>query len=158
VSLWLRLRWFLSRIHHLIRSIVARSASYREAETVVFSCGRSCEHRRAHLGRTTGRDASLLPWLLETHSSGWSRDSEVCIATGYGLDDRGIGDRAPVGSRIFSTVSRPALGRTQPPIKWVPAALSLGVKRPGLDAGHSLPTSVEIRRVELYLYSFISMA
>jgi hypothetical protein len=31
-----------------------------------------------------------------------SRDSAVGIATGYGQDDRGVGVRVPVGSRIFS--------------------------------------------------------
>jgi hypothetical protein len=55
-----------------------------------------------------------------------SRDSVVGIATGYGLDDRGVGVRVPVGSRIFSTSSRPALGSTQPPIQWVPGTLSWG--------------------------------
>jgi hypothetical protein len=30
-----------------------------------------------------------------------SRDSSVGIATGYGLDDRAVGVRVPVGSRIF---------------------------------------------------------
>jgi hypothetical protein len=36
-----------------------------------------------------------------------SRDSVVGIATGYGLDDRGVGVRVLVGSRIFSSPSRP---------------------------------------------------
>jgi hypothetical protein len=36
-----------------------------------------------------------------------SRSSAVGIATGYGLDDRGIGVRVPVGSRIFSSRSCP---------------------------------------------------
>jgi hypothetical protein len=36
-----------------------------------------------------------------------SRGSVVGIATGYGLDDRGVGDRVPVGSRIFSSPRRP---------------------------------------------------
>jgi hypothetical protein len=35
------------------------------------------------------------------------RDSSVGIATGYGLDDRGVGVRVQVGSRIFSSPSRP---------------------------------------------------
>jgi hypothetical protein len=51
-----------------------------------------------------------------------------CIATGYGLDGRGVEVRVPVGSRIFSTSSIPALGSTQPPIQWAPGALSPGVK------------------------------
>jgi hypothetical protein len=37
----------------------------------------------------------------------WSLDSSVGIATGYGPDDRGIGVRVPVGSRIFSSARRP---------------------------------------------------
>jgi hypothetical protein len=34
-----------------------------------------------------------------------SRDSVVGIVTSYELDDRGIGVRVPVGSRIFSSLS-----------------------------------------------------
>jgi hypothetical protein len=49
-----------------------------------------------------------------------SRDSAVGIATGYGLDDRGIGVLVPLGSRIVFTSSSPALGPTQSPIQWVP--------------------------------------
>jgi hypothetical protein len=45
-----------------------------------------------------------------------SRDSSVGIATGYELDHRGVGVRVPVGSRLFTTSSTPALGSTQPPI------------------------------------------
>jgi hypothetical protein len=33
--------------------------------------------------------------------------SSVGIATGYGLDDREVGVRAPVGSRILSSPRRP---------------------------------------------------
>jgi hypothetical protein len=36
-----------------------------------------------------------------------SRDSVVGIAAGYGLNDRGVGVRVPVGSRIFSSPRRP---------------------------------------------------
>jgi hypothetical protein len=36
-----------------------------------------------------------------------SWDSAVGIATGYGLDDRRVGVRVPVGSRIFSSTRRP---------------------------------------------------
>jgi hypothetical protein len=47
---------------------------------------------------------------------------------------------------------------TQPPIQWVPGALSLRVKRLGREADHSPPSSVEIKeRVELYLPSPIRL-
>jgi hypothetical protein len=36
-----------------------------------------------------------------------SRDRSVDIATGYGLDDRGVGVRVPEDSRIFSSPRRP---------------------------------------------------
>jgi hypothetical protein len=36
------------------------------------------------------------------------RDNVVGIATGYGLDERGVGVRVPIGSRIFSSPRRPA--------------------------------------------------
>jgi hypothetical protein len=65
----------------------------------------------------------------------------------YGLDDRAIGVRFPAGQRIFpaASVSRPALGPTQPPVQWVPGVLSPGVKaRPGRDVDHSPPCSAEV--------------
>jgi hypothetical protein len=37
----------------------------------------------------------------------YRRDSSVGIATGYGLDHRGVGVRVQVGSRIFSSTRRP---------------------------------------------------
>jgi hypothetical protein len=64
------------------------------------------------------------------HLEAPSRDSVVGIATCYGLDDRGVGVQVPVGVRIFT--SRPALGSTQPPIQWVPGAISPGVSGGGL--------------------------
>jgi hypothetical protein len=56
----------------------------------------------------------------------------------------------PVGAGIIfllatTAVSRPALGPTQPPIQWVPGALSLGVKRPGREADHSPPPTTELK-------------
>jgi hypothetical protein len=36
-----------------------------------------------------------------------------------------------------ATTTRTALGLTQPPIQWVPGALSLGIKLPGSEADHS---------------------
>jgi hypothetical protein len=74
------------------------------------------------------------------------------IATGYGLDDRGVGVPSPgrVKNILFSTSSIPALGSTQPPIQRVPVALFLGVKRPEREADHSPPISAEVNKMWMY--------
>jgi hypothetical protein len=63
-------------------------------------------------------------------------------------------------STLFSTSSRPPSGATQPPIQWVPGALSLGVKRLGREADHSLPASAEVKKMWIYTstppYSFMA--
>jgi hypothetical protein len=47
-----------------------------------------------------------------------------------------------------------ALWPTQPPIQWVPGALSLEVKLPGHEVDHSPPSSAAVKEwVELYLHS-----
>jgi hypothetical protein len=48
----------------------------------------------------------LFNMTYSVYSKG-NRDGVVSIVTGYGLDDRGVGVRAPVGSRIFSSPCRP---------------------------------------------------
>jgi hypothetical protein len=88
-----------------------------------------------------------LIWLL------WrSRDSIDRIATSYGLDDRGVGVRVPVESRIFFSPNNPS--RLWGP----PNLLSNGyrglsppeVKRPGREFDHSPPASAEVRKMWIY--------
>jgi hypothetical protein len=59
-----------------------------------------------------------------------SRDSVVGIATGYGLDDGGVGVPSPgkVKNFLISTSSRPALRPTYPPIQGISGTLSPGGK------------------------------
>jgi hypothetical protein len=56
------------------------------------------------------------------------------------------------GLRIFllTAASRKALGPIQPPIQWVPGALSLGVKRPGRETDHSLSSTAEVKNAWSY--------
>jgi hypothetical protein len=70
-------------------------------------------------------------------------------ATGWTIGVLGFDSRRGLGI-FLTTASRTALGPTQPPIQWVPGALSLGVKRPGLEAVHSLPSSAEVKNAWSY--------
>jgi hypothetical protein len=51
---------------------------------------------------------------------------------------------------LFSLSSRPAMGPTQSPIRWVPGILSPGIKRQGHEADHSPPTSAEVNKMWIY--------
>ena len=55
--------------------------------------------------------------MISYYTLTYGRDSSVGIATRFGLDGLGIEFR---WGRAFPHPSRPALGPTQPPIKWVP--------------------------------------
>jgi hypothetical protein len=55
---------------------------------------------------------------------------------------------------LFSSLSRPALGPTQPPIQWVPRALSAGVKLKGRETDHSPPASSEVKKMWNYTSTF----
>jgi len=65
--------------------------------------------------------------------------SSVGITTDYRLDNPGSNSRRDE----FFRPSRPALGSTQPPAKWVPG-LSGGIVRPGRAADHSPPSSAAV--------------
>jgi hypothetical protein len=88
--------------------------------------------------------------------------TEFCsdgIATGYGLDDRGVGVRVLEESRIFSSPRRPdwLWGPTHP---MGTGAFSPGVKRQGPEADRSPPTSAEVKTMWIYTstppYAFMS--
>jgi hypothetical protein len=51
---------------------------------------------------------------------------------------------------LFSKFSRPDLGSTQPPIQWVPGALSHEVKRQGREAEHSPLAIADVKKMWIY--------
>jgi hypothetical protein len=65
--------------------------------------------------------------------------------------------RVPVVAGDFSLhhrVQTGFVGSTQPPIRWVPGALPLGVKRPAVEADLLPPSSAEVKEcMHLYLHS-----
>jgi hypothetical protein len=76
-------------------SKVMCSTSCSEKISKKFKCAEIVEHSKF-----------LAVVLTDLHSQ-VSRDSAVGIANGYGLHDRGVGVRVPVGSRISSNPRSP---------------------------------------------------
>jgi hypothetical protein len=93
--------------------------------------------------------ASYFSWCLCI--VGGSRDSDWLRA-----GRRSDRSSSPSKVKNFSSSmsSRPVLGPTQPPIQWVPGAVSLGVKRLEREADHS-PTSAEVKKT--YIRSAIRL-
>jgi hypothetical protein len=80
-----------------------------------------------------------------------SRGSVVSVATGYGLDDWGVGFRVPVRSRIFSSLNRPDRLWCPPNLSsGYMGAVSPGIKRPGSEADHPPPASAEVKKMWIY--------
>jgi len=71
--------------------------------------------------------------------------SSVSIASDCGLDGSGSNT---CGDEIFLP-SRPTLGPTQPPVKWIPG-LSLGKVWPGRAAEHSPSSRTAVMEEESY--------
>jgi hypothetical protein len=87
-----------------------------------------------------------------------SNNCSVNKVTGYGLDDRGVRVRVPVGSRTFSSSNRP--DRLCGPhnllpngYRGLPPPGGGGVKRPGREADHSPPTSAEVKKIWIWYIS-----
>jgi hypothetical protein len=72
-----------------------------------------------------------------------SRDSAVGIATGYRLDDQGVGVRVPVRARIFH------FSMSGAHLTYYPMGIKgsyPGVKRLEREADHSPPTGAEVKK------------
>jgi hypothetical protein len=67
-------------------------------------------------------------------------------ATRYGAGRQRDRSSSPGGLKIFSSPRRP----TQPPLQWVPEALSPGIKRQRREADHSPQSRAEIKKTWIY--------
>jgi hypothetical protein len=93
--------------------------------------------KKLHHNMDNNRDREGIEKNTETVSQWYS--------AGLGVGWSGFESRQGLRIFLFTTVSRPVLGSTQPPIQWVPRALSLGVKRPGREADYSPSSSAEVK-------------
>jgi hypothetical protein len=92
------------------------------------------------------KPTATIQWRREICLESESRDSPVGIATGYGLDDRGIGFRVSV-KQEFSLLHVVQTGSGAHSASY-PVGTGdsfLGVKWPGREADHSPPTSAEVK-------------
>jgi hypothetical protein len=91
-----------------------------------------------------------------------SRGSVGSIATGYWLDDRGVGVRVAIGSQMVISPYR-SYRLSGPPnliSNGYKGLFASGVKLPGREADHSSPTNTEINKLwvstSILPYVFIS--
>jgi len=101
------------------------------------------EHHIRNFALTTQRiklRSERIERFWNRYNNTGNRGSSVGVVTEVRAGQSDFESRQGQGFLLFATASRPALlGHTQPPLLWVPVALSLRVKRPGSEADHSPP-------------------
>jgi hypothetical protein len=65
----------------------------------------------------------------------------------------GFGSRQAARFLLVCIASRPAVGPTQPPIRWVPGAISPGGKVSSHEADHSPLSNAEVKKLWSYTYA-----
>jgi hypothetical protein len=82
------------------------------------------------------------PYIFSTPTLTWSRNSAVSIATGFWLDNRGMGVLSPgrVNNSLLHVVQTGSGAYT------ASYPIYIGVKRPRREADHSPSTSAEVKK------------
>jgi len=84
--------------------------------------------------------------LFKEYPAPWSK----CRGAGLRTGRSGFGSRQGLKTVLFATVSRLAVGPTQPLIQWVPGGLTAEIKRLVREADHSPPSSVAAKNAWIY--------
>jgi len=96
--------------------------------------------------RRINEDQNLIFHLSENLNYNHIEGAEILsIATRLWVRRSGFDSRQRQGVSLFVPTSRPALMPTQPPIQWVPGALTPEVKRPGRIADTHLHLAPMLR-------------
>jgi hypothetical protein len=66
------------------------------------------------------------------------------------MDKLALDSRQVQENFLFPRTYISSIRPSQPPIQWIPGVLSLGVKRPGLEADNSPPSSAEVNSERNY--------
>jgi hypothetical protein len=138
------------RQEHVFRSVTSQDVSYKDMKLCIMKSICTWE-ARSKIGHIYFIMRSYVHIFNSSTSIGWNRDSVVGIATSYVLDDRVVGVRVPVGSRIFTSPIVQTGSGAHPTSYTMGTWVSfLGVKRPGCEACHWPPTSAEVKKMWIY--------
>jgi hypothetical protein len=128
-----------------------KETTITEHYTYTIHCARSAKHHSA----PTYFTCQFILYVAVGHDTENNHSIQLVYQQGYVLDDQGPRIQflaGGLGIFLFTTASRMALGPTQPPIQWVPGALSLGDKAAGAWSW-TPPSSAKVKEcVELYLH------
>jgi hypothetical protein len=144
----IRCKSYITRSSNLSLSIFSQTTRCTEICTYIFDYGPITVAARSKVWTVFARSNAGIVGSNPTQGMDvyvcGSRVRAVGIATGYGLDDRGVGVRVPLGSRIFCSPRRP--DRLSDPR----ILLSNGYRGPGREADHSL-TGAEVKKMWIYI-------
>jgi hypothetical protein len=111
----------------------------------------ACLHIKLKINNTqiVTTNRAFMQGLQKQFSYKFSQLQELGQLSQYSNQDSGWMTGKGRDFFLFLTLSRLALRSTQPPIRWTPRALSLGVKQQGHGADHSPPSYAKVKSAQI---------